>query len=159
MHFHFGPVVEEDATTFRLYAPSAIRAEIVVKGREPAPMSKAADGFWTARMQGVREGARYQFQVGDLRFPDLASRQQDGDTSGLEHRAGPCAPFIGHEPLRPWHETVICEVHVGTVYARKARSAAWANGSSTSAMPATRASRSCRSTSFPARATGATTAR
>ena len=111
----FGPLVRDTETVFRLWAPSAKAPMVVVEGREPIPMTVGVDGFHIETVEGVGEGTRYKFRVGDLEFPDLASRQQDGDTSGWSIVRRPLQPSSRNAPLRPWHETVICEVHIGTV--------------------------------------------
>jgi malto-oligosyltrehalose trehalohydrolase len=70
--------------------------------------------MWSVALAQAGPGTRYMFSIGDLRFPDPASRQQAGDVDGwsvVRARFGrPPSP----NPLRPWHESVICEVHVGT---------------------------------------------
>jgi pullulanase/glycogen debranching enzyme len=113
--YRFGPLVEADRVTFRLWAPSAKAAEVIIDGRKPVAMQRGTDGFLIAVVEGCTHGSRYKFKVGDLSFPDLASRQQDGDTSGWSIVRAPFTPSDRKTPLRPWHETVICEVHVGTV--------------------------------------------
>jgi maltooligosyltrehalose trehalohydrolase len=107
----FGPLREEGQTQFRLWAPGAPAAELLVDGHAPYKMLKRDDGFFTASAE-VGDGARYKFRVGELEFPDLASRQQDDDARGwsIVRERLQRAPALD----RPWHETVICEVHVGT---------------------------------------------
>jgi maltooligosyltrehalose trehalohydrolase len=113
MDYRFGPILEEDGTTFRLYAPSADKPQLLLNDRAPVPLDKAEGGFWIARVNGVREGQRYKFSSGGTVFPDLASRQQEGDSDSwsIVRKPSPIAP--SPVPLRPWHETVICEIHVG----------------------------------------------
>jgi len=86
---------------------------LLLADREPIPLEAAGGGYWQARIEGVGEGTRYKFRSGELEFPDLASRQQDGDASGWSIVRKPLAPSDRQGPLRPWHETVLCEVHVG----------------------------------------------
>lgn len=111
----FGPLLEADATTFRLWAPELGSAHLLIQGREPLEMVRAADGFFELRVTDAGPGTLYMFQAGDLRFPDLASRRQAVDVNGWSVVASPPDGSASAEPLRPWHETVICEVHVGTV--------------------------------------------
>ncbi len=113
--YRFGPIVDGNETLFRLWAPSARNAHVVVKGRDPVPMRRVEDGFLHATVKDCGPGTRYKFRVGDLDFPDLASRQQDGDTAGWSIVRRPLPESGRDTPLRPWHETVICEVHIGTV--------------------------------------------
>jgi len=107
----FGPIAADDQTIFRLYAPGKDAAELVIRERGAVPMQKREDGFFTVRTDD-REGTRYRFRIDGREFPDLASRQQDGDADGWS------VVRLRQEWKstldRPWHETVICEVHVGT---------------------------------------------
>ncbi len=111
LDYRFGPQLTTDGTIFRLWAPSAAGAHLIIDGREPIPMERGDGGFHLATAD-AGPGTRYKFSVGAIEFPDLASRQQDGDTSGwsiVRERLEPLPPFS-----RPWHEAIICEVHVGT---------------------------------------------
>jgi maltooligosyltrehalose trehalohydrolase len=111
----FGPLLDGTHTIFRLWAPSAKSAQLVLKDRPPLPMERVEDGFFSARVEQCGPGTRYKFRIGDLTFPDLASRQQDGDTAGWSVVCEPLEPSDRDGPLRPWQETILCEVHVGTV--------------------------------------------
>ena len=106
MQYRFGPIVDESGVTFRLYAPSAGSAELLLRDREPIAMQKGEEGFWTATVEGAGEGTRYRFRVGALEFPDLASRQQDGDTKGWSVVRRPFTPTGQREPISPWQEAV-----------------------------------------------------
>lgn len=109
----FGPRIGKAGTDFRLFAPSARSAELLVKGRAPIAMRRAEDGFWVTTMADAGPGTRYKFRVGDLAFPDLASREQDGGTAGWSVVQATRPVVAPRAPRRPWHEAVICEVHVG----------------------------------------------
>lgn len=111
MSYRFGPQLEGDRTRFRLWAPGAAKAAVVFQEGMAAPMSKTSDGFFEASVE-CGPGKRYKFRIGDLVFPDLASRQQDGDTTGWSVVPEDIAPPPAFS--RPWHEMVVCEVHVGT---------------------------------------------
>lgn len=114
--YRFGPVVNDDGSaTFRLWAPSLVRAEVLFETGEPALMHPTGDGFLTATVPDIDVGTRYKFRAGVKSFPDLASRQQDDDADGWSILRRPLLPSNRDTPLRPWHETLICEVHVGTV--------------------------------------------
>lgn len=113
MEFGFGPVVTESGTGFRLYAPSARSPELILEGRSALALDRAEDGFWAIFVEGVGEGQHYRFRAGGIEFPDLASRQQHGDTEGWSLVRKPMPPSPNGDPIRPWHETVIAEVHVG----------------------------------------------
>ena len=113
--YRFGPVINDDGSvTFRLWGPSLARAEVVFEQGESALMQPVDDGFLAVTVPDLDEGTRYRFRAGGKSFPDLASRQQDSDTDGWSIVRRPLTPSPRDTPLRPWHETIICEVHVGT---------------------------------------------
>lgn len=111
----FGPLIEPDRTTFRLWAPAVQAADLLLEGRDAIAMERATDGFLLCEVGQCAPGTRYRFRTGDLTFPDLASRQQQGDADGWSILRLPFAPAGREGPVRPWHETIMCEVHVGTV--------------------------------------------
>lgn len=111
----FGPLADRGGTTFRLWAPSRSAVDLLLEGQNPQPMSKGPDGFFTARVKGAGAGTRYMFRTDDVTFPDIASRQQDQDASGWSVVVPEMSAGNPSGPHRPWHEAVICEVHVGTV--------------------------------------------
>lgn len=107
----FGPRVEDRHTEFRLWAPSVPGATLIFPDRE-VPMARGEDGFWTARLEAAA-GTHYRFRAAGLTFPDPACRQATA-ADGWSVLSAPFPPAGNHEPIRPWHESVICEVHVGT---------------------------------------------
>lgn len=112
--YRFGPQIDGDRTAFRLWAPTIASAELLIKGRDPVSMVRGPEGFLLASVESCGPGTRYKFRVGEHEFPDLASRQQDDDTSGWSVVRDVLRPSDREGPLRPWHEAIICEVHVGT---------------------------------------------
>lgn len=112
--YQHGPLIGPDGTTFRLWAPGATAAGVIIDGGPQLPMSATEEGFWAATAKGIGAGTRYQFQIGDLVFPDAASRQQAEDAKGWSIVRRPFEASARRAPIRPWHETVICEVHIGT---------------------------------------------
>lgn len=113
----FGATLLRDgATRFRIWAPSAERMELAVAGtrrgmaREP--------GGWHALTVPAPAGTRYQFVLPDgLHVPDPASRMQDKDVHGPSVVVDP-EEFIwqnGDWRGRPWHETVVYELHAGAM--------------------------------------------
>ena len=113
--YRFGPLVTKQGVRFRLWAPSLQGVTLLLDGDQPRQMERTAEGFLECMVEGAGPGTRYRFQTGDLVFPDLASRQQDGHTDGWSIVRPILPPTDRDHPLRPWHETIICEVHVGTV--------------------------------------------
>ena len=112
--YRFGPQVTADRTIFRLWAPSIAGAELLIEGSDPLTMQRGAEGFFFLGVPGAGPGTRYKFRAGGMAFPDLASRQQDGDSGGWSIVRAPIEVPPHPQVLRPWHETVIAEVHVGT---------------------------------------------
>jgi maltooligosyltrehalose trehalohydrolase len=113
----WGPLLHERGATFRLWAPSAESVLLEVEGMQPLPM-EARGGGWYAVDAPARPGARYRFRTApDLLVPDPASRAQAEDVHGasvlVDHGAYAWrdAAWRG----RPWHETVLYELHVGTL--------------------------------------------
>lgn len=115
MKSSFGPHIDGTSTEFRLWAPSAENAEVVFRDHEPVLLKEEDAGFWSVRVENRGPGTRYKFRVGGLEFPDPASRQQDGGTAGWSIVCQPLKPSERDQPIRPWHETILCEVHIGTV--------------------------------------------
>ncbi len=105
---------------FRLWAPAAGRVDLRLVGagqRVTAPMRRDANGWYAVAMPEAGAGALYQFVIdGDLAVPDPASRFQPEDVHGPSEVIDPA----GYEWRdrnwrgRPWHETVLYELHVGT---------------------------------------------
>lgn len=111
----FGPCLKDSATEFRLWAPSAREVAVFLADGRSQRLDCDEDGFWTTIMPDCGPGTRYKFRSGALEFPDPASRQQDGGTAGWSLVCAPLEPSHRTQPLRPWHETILCEVHIGTV--------------------------------------------
>ena len=112
---HFGAKFTSEGTTFRLWAPSAERVDLLLD--TPYPLRRGQDGWFSADIPGVKSGARYKFRIDDeLDVPDPASAFQPEDVFGPSE-------VIDHSSFhwrasdwrgRPWHETVLLEAHVGT---------------------------------------------
>src|SRR4029079_2619564 len=109
----FGPQLLDRGAHFRLWAPQATQVELLLD--RPLPMD-AADGWFTCDAAEARPGTRYQFRIeGEITIPDPASRFQPDDVNGPIETISQgydwkCPDWKG----RPWHETVILELHVGT---------------------------------------------
>ncbi len=106
-----------DGTRFRLWAPAHARIDVVVEGRDPLQMRQAGQGWHELVVADARPGNLYRFRLPDgLLVPDPASRFQPQDVHGPSEVIDPSAfPWKdGAWAGRPWHETVIYELHVGT---------------------------------------------
>ena len=112
---HFGAKLTGDGTTFRLWAPTARRVDLLL-GEQSHALASAGHGWFEVTVPGVRAGARYRFRIdGEIEVPDPASAFQPDDVFGLSE-------VIDHANYtwratdwrgRPWHETVLLEAHVG----------------------------------------------
>jgi maltooligosyltrehalose trehalohydrolase len=120
----FGAELRADgAVRFRLYAPAASRVDLVLESadrggsRGELPMSAVASGFFELVTTAACAGSRYRYRIdGLLEVPDPASRSNPDDPQGASEVVDPAAyewsdgAWLG----RPWHETVLYELHVGT---------------------------------------------
>ena len=110
----FGPQLINGGTRFRLWAPAAKRADVMLE--QPHAMTRGDDGWFTAEVAGVQAGARYKFRIDDeIDVPDPGSDFQPDDVFGasevIDH-----ADFAWRAndwPGRPWQDAVIVEAHVG----------------------------------------------
>lgn len=111
---------DSGGATFRLWAPGAQSAELVLHAGSGAPRPHPAEadtqGWWECTLAEAQAGNLYQWRIdGQLMVPDPASRQNP---------EGPHQPSAIVDPKqfewdptwagRPWHETVLYELHVGT---------------------------------------------
>ena len=94
------------------------RCRCVLAGSDEAmPDARPADGWFELTTAAAGAGSRYRFQLDDgLAVPDPASRSQPDDVHGPSVVVDPAAYDWRHADWRgrPWHETVLYELHVGT---------------------------------------------
>jgi malto-oligosyltrehalose trehalohydrolase len=110
-----GPSLRPAGTTFRLWAPAAKTVELVLD--RPLPMRSEKPGWHALTLPGVGAGTRYKFRIdGELEVPDPGSGFQPEDVGGpsevIDHGA-----YEWRFPEwrgRPWDDTAILELHVGT---------------------------------------------
>ncbi len=114
MRSQFGPLpLPEGGTRFHLWAPAAGTVDLILDA-QALPMSTGSEG-WFSLDTDAAFGARYRFRIdGGTLVPDPASHFQPQDVHGpselIDHRhAWQAQDWRG----RPWHEAVICELHVG----------------------------------------------
>jgi maltooligosyltrehalose trehalohydrolase len=111
----FGVKLGTDGATFRLWAPTAQRVDVLLD--KPHALRRGDDGWFSADIAGVRAGTLYKFRIdGSLDIPDPASAFQPQDIAGpsevIDH--GTCQWRAGDWRGRPWQETVLIETHVGS---------------------------------------------
>jgi maltooligosyltrehalose trehalohydrolase len=119
-------------TRFRLWAPAQPAVTVEINGTRTLPMRAGGDGVFEATTQ-CRPGDRYRYRLADgLTVPDPASRAQSADVHSESLIVDPCAYVWRHTRWRgrPWHETVIYELHVGACggYAGVAQLLPWLAG-------------------------------
>ncbi|PRY66722.1 maltooligosyl trehalose hydrolase [Vreelandella songnenensis] len=115
-------IIEAGRTRFTLWAPTARRVDVEVEGLPRATMTSTQDGYVTAELD-CGHGAGYRYRVfmeddeqGTL-VPDPAARAQqtDIDSPSLVIDPGRYAWQTQGWQGRPWHETVLYELHVGAL--------------------------------------------
>jgi len=111
---HGATLLHDNSTRFTLWAPDATKVEIEFDaGRYH--LAAQQDGWFSATLpRGA--GTRYRYIIdGDVRVPDPASQSQAGDVHGasvvVDHGAYRWQQVQWRG--RPWHETVLYEIHVG----------------------------------------------
>ena len=110
----FGPLVSEQGVTFRLWAPGARSARVVVG--EPVAMARRGEWF-EAHIPMARPGTRYRFRIdGELEIPDPTSHFQPEDIGGpseiIDH--GQYVWKAKKWKGLPWEQAIFLEAHVGT---------------------------------------------
>ncbi|MEZ5292318.1 MAG: malto-oligosyltrehalose trehalohydrolase [Vicinamibacterales bacterium] len=116
-----GAIVGPDATAFRVWAPAAVRVELLVRPADGPErrldMARESDGTAVAVLPGLAGGVRYAYLLdGAGPFPDPASRRQPDGVHGLSMTVDPSA-FAWSDAAWtgvPLESLVIYELHVGT---------------------------------------------
>ncbi|HET7300248.1 MAG TPA: alpha-amylase family glycosyl hydrolase, partial [Oleiagrimonas sp.] len=115
---HWGAeLLASGKTRFRLWAPDCERVWLDLAEHEPQEMTAVAEGFFEVTAE-AGAGAAYGFRLETpegLLIPDPASRAQQDDVEGRSLVVDPNA-HAWQSPAwrgRPWHEAVVCEIHVG----------------------------------------------
>ncbi len=115
----FGPeFLPDNQIRFRLWAPSVDHVALKLEDcPEEFPMERHPDGWFTLETDQVGPGSLYRFRInGDLLIPDPASRYQPQDVHGPSQVMDPAAFqwLDKHWKGRPWEETILYELHVGS---------------------------------------------
>jgi maltooligosyltrehalose trehalohydrolase len=118
---HLGAYFEEDAVTFRVWAPAHRQVELVLRPGDVSMqrllMTPAGDGIFTLTHRGVSTGDLYEYQLdGRGPFPDPASRFQPRGVHGPSAIVDPRSFAWSDEGWCgvPLERAVIYELHVGT---------------------------------------------
>ena len=112
----FGAETTPDGVRFALWAPTAKDVTLVVDGAEHR-LPDMGEGWRRLVLPGARAGTRYAYRIdGALLVPDPAARFQPEDVHGRSEVIDPKAHAWSNPGWtgRPWEETVLYELHVGT---------------------------------------------
>jgi maltooligosyltrehalose trehalohydrolase len=110
---------QDGRTRFRLWAPSASQVGLRLGRADPIPMQPRQDGWFESEV-ACEPGTAYCYVVphagGTLEVPDPAARCQAEDVHGPSLVVDPGRHAWQHAGWRgrPWHETVLYELHAGT---------------------------------------------
>ena len=112
-------VLSGGGARFAIWAPAARRVELCLEGepRSPLPLQSQDGGWFRLDVADIGAGTRYRYRIDSgLEVPDPASRFQPDDVQGPSMLVDP-ASFAWSDAGwkgRPWRDTVIYELHVGT---------------------------------------------
>jgi len=114
---HWGAeFISDDVVRFRVWAEGQKDLTLRLTDTD-IPMAAVGDGWFQIDVPGVRHGTTYQFVLQDgMAVPDPASRAQQSDVNGPSVVIDPrrSLPTQREWQGRPWEETVIYELHIGT---------------------------------------------
>ncbi len=119
-HMPFGAELLAEGVRFRLWAPDCQSVSLCLEGPQATsevPLQRSETGWYETVAAEAGAGTRYRFRIdGELRAPDPASRFQPDDIHGASEVINPAAYTWRHDDWkgRPWEETVLYELHVGT---------------------------------------------
>ena len=111
-------VVDHGQVSFGFWAPtqSSVEVELVQSGRRIS-MQAEAEGWFSLTTSEAKAGDRYFYVLADgEKVPDPASRFQPEDVQGPSEIIDP-STFEWNDASwsgRPWEETVVYELHIGT---------------------------------------------
>jgi len=109
-------ILADGTVRFRLWAPGQQQITLRVDGQEHA-MSSQADGWFSLTLNSVQHGSEYNYVLADgTTVPDPAARAQSGDVNGPSLVIDPERYRWQHTDWqgRPWQESVVYELHIGT---------------------------------------------
>ena len=109
-------ILADGTVRFRLWAPGQQQITLRVDGQEHA-MSSQADGWFSLTLNNVQHGSEYNYVLADgTTVPDPAARAQSGDVNGPSLVIDPERYRWQHTDWqgRPWQESVVYELHIGT---------------------------------------------
>jgi len=109
-------ILADGTVRFRLWAPGQQQITLRVNGNDHL-MQSSDSGWFTLSLRDVAAGAEYSYLLADgLTLPDPASRAQKADVNGPSLVINPDSYHWQHSAWsgRPWQESVVYELHIGT---------------------------------------------
>ncbi len=108
--------VASDEVRFRLWATGQQRVTLRLSGKD-IEMTPQADGWFETQVAGVAANAEYDYVLADgTAVPDPAARAQKAEVNGPSLVIDPDAYQWQNTSWkgRPWQESVVYELHIGT---------------------------------------------
>lgn len=116
LNYQHGAILRDDGSTrFSLWAPSAESVKVLFEDGSVYPMDAEAAG-WFRLVAQAPAGSGYRYLINNqTEVPDPASRHQPAGITGYARVVDPGSyPWeVSGWRGRPWHETVLYELHVG----------------------------------------------
>jgi maltooligosyltrehalose trehalohydrolase len=111
-----GAIIIDGGVRFRVWAPEAARADVILDGDQAVPMQAEAGGYFQAVIPGATPGMLYRYRVNGAAVPDPASRCQPHGVHGPSSVVDPQAyPWRDRNWAGPDLERLVFyELHVGT---------------------------------------------
>jgi len=111
----FGAELSAAGVRFRFWAPAVSNVVLRLDGDRLA-MEAQSEGWFELFVVGAKAGGRYCYEVDEGCVPDPASRFQPEGVHAPSEIVDPGAYRWRRSDWhsRPWHETVLYELHVGT---------------------------------------------
>lgn len=117
----FGATLTGGGVSFKLWAPTSKTVHLNLhkdnEQIESFEMARSSDAVYTHFSEHAKAGTLYSFTIdGGIRVPDPFSRYQPEDVQGPSQVMDPSAFRWSDQAWRgrPWEETVLYELHVGT---------------------------------------------
>ena len=115
-----GAIPYEQGTEFRIWAPRALKVEVVIEGKDVRyPLEEEGKGYFFALLPEVSVGSLYRFSLDNGEpFPDPASRFQPKGPHGPSQIIDPYS-YVWSKAERSWPGVsikgqVLYELHIGT---------------------------------------------
>ncbi|EJL83990.1 malto-oligosyltrehalose trehalohydrolase [Pantoea sp. GM01] len=109
-------ILADSSVRFRVWAPGQQQITLRLADKDTA-MAQVGDGWFELQLSGVVAGAEYNFVLADgTVVPDPAARAQQGDVNGPSLVIDAHSYRWQHTAWqgRPWQESVVYELHIGT---------------------------------------------